>query len=237
VWQEINRKKPSIFHRSRKTIEIDEAFWSRLRGIARHEAATPFMVVLTGLGVLLNLTTCSEKIRIGTLVANRRRETEKVIGHFLNTLVLCLHIEPKMTFKQLLTQVRQTTLSAFLHQELPFERLAQMLKEEKNVDRAATFQVLLSYQMTRFVAVEHSCLQIAPLTWQRPASDTELTPTTFDMIFTLRETPAKLVGDVNYWSGIPRTFVAHVNGSLNSVLRQMGANIETRISSVCLKNH
>lgn len=137
-----------------------------------------------------------------------------------------------MTCRQLLRQVRQTTLSAFGHQEPPYEWLAQVLEKEKNVERASVFQVLLSYQMARFVSAESPGFKIAPLTWQHPASDTKLTPTTFDMIFTLRETPAKLVGSINYSSGIPMRIVAPMNGSLNTILRQMGDDIETRISAV-----
>jgi amino acid adenylation domain-containing protein len=231
TWQEIKPKKPSRFQRSREPIEIDENGLSQLKGIARREAATVFMVVVTALGVFLHLRTNNTNIRIGTLVANRRRETETTIGHFLNTVVLCLSIERNMTCRQLLRQVRQTTLSAFRHQELPYERLAQVLKE-KHVDRAATSQVLLSYQMARFDSLEGPGLKIAPLIWQQPASDSELTPTTFDMIFTLREAPAKLVGSVNYWSGIPRCTLSPLNGFLNSTLRQMDTDLETRISTV-----
>ena len=232
LWQETKPKTSLRLQRSREPIDIDEDSLSGLRGIARREGATPFMVVLTALSVFLHLTTGKEELRIGTLVANRRRGTENTIGHFLNTLVLCLSIKHNMTCKQLLKQVRQMTLSAFAHQELPFERLAQVLEKESNVKRASMFKVLLSYQMARYGSAEGPGFKIAPLTWQHPASDTEITPTTFDMIFTLRETPAQLVGSVNYRSGIPRRLVAPMNDSLNTILRQMGDDIETRISAV-----
>ena len=229
--QEINPQRPR-FQRSREPIEIDENALSHIRTIARREGVTPFMIVLTALSVFLHLTTSNREIRIGTLVANRRPGTENTIGHFLNTIVLCLAVEQNMTCKQLLRQVRQATLSAFGHQELPFERLARLLKEEKQVDRAATFPVLLSYQMARVGSLDQLGLKIAPLAWQQPATDSELTPTTFDMIFTLRETSTQLVGNVNYWSGIRSRIVAPMNCSLNGVLRQMCEDIEMQISTV-----
>jgi NRPS condensation-like uncharacterized protein/acyl carrier protein len=228
-------KKPKThlrFDRAREPIEVDENSFSRLRKMARREGATPFMVVLTALGVFLHRITGEEKLRIGTLVANRRRETENTIGHFLNTIVLCLAVDHNMTCRQLLRQVRHTTLSAFGHQELPFEWLVQALEKEGKIERPSVFRVLLSYQTARFVAVENSRLKIAPLTWQQPASDTETTPTTFDMIFTFRETSATLAGSVNYTSGITRRLAAPMNDSLNSILRQMGNDIAMRISTV-----
>jgi hypothetical protein len=232
TWHGIKSKKPSKFQRSREPIEIDENGLSHLRGIAQREAVTVFMVVVTALGVFLRLKTNTTEIRIGTLVANRRRETEKTIGHFLNTVVLCLSIEPYMTCRQLLRQVRQTTLSAFRSQDLPYERLSQVLKEGEHAQPASPPPVLLSYQTARFVAAEQPYLQIVPLTWQLPASMSEMTPTTFDLIITLRETSKRLAGNINYWSGIPRASLSPLNGFLNSTLRQMDDMIETRISTL-----
>jgi hypothetical protein len=230
ISQETKPEPLSGFHRSRQPIDIDETSWLRLRETARRESATPFMVVLTALSVFLHLTTGDEELRIGTLVANRRRETEKAIGHFVNTVILCLRIEHATTCKQLLRQVRQMTLSAFANQELPFEWLARVLEEERHVERRAIFQVLLSYQTAGVASPHHSGLKIAPMTWQQPA--TEINLTTFNMIFTLREMPGRLVGGVNYGGGIPGSVVARVNGSLNSILRQLAEDIEALVSKV-----
>ena len=157
------------------------------------------MIVVTALNILLYLETGQRDIRIGTLVANRgRKESESVIGHFLNTVILRAHIIPEITIKELLAQVRETILVAHAHQELPFEQLATVLEKENQIERNTLFQVLLSYQTHSSETHQIDGLSFAPFDLREAREAQEMSATAFDLIFNLRESSTKLTGAVNY---------------------------------------
>jgi amino acid adenylation domain-containing protein len=105
------------------------------------------MVLLGAFEVLLFRYTNQARIVVGTPIANRNRsELEDAIGLFTNTLVLCTTLAPDMTFRQLLAEVRTTTLGAYQHQDLPFEKLVSELQPERSLSQNPLFQVLFSFQ-------------------------------------------------------------------------------------------
>jgi non-ribosomal peptide synthetase component F len=172
--------------------------FAAVRELARNENCTLFTVLLVALNILLYLSTGETDIRIGTLVANRtRRETERVIGYFINTVILRTKLCPEMTVKETLRSVRDVAVEAYVHQELPYERLAR-LQEERKLTRASLCQVLFNYQS--LTSLPQSLAGLAFATWDLPYGNdvAELTPTTFDLIFALREASTKLTGTVNY---------------------------------------
>jgi acyl carrier protein/NRPS condensation-like uncharacterized protein len=193
------RKKEPDFRTFRQTIEVDENLFSNIQLVAKNENCTPFMVVVAALSLVLFDLTGQTDIRIGTLAANRRRkETELVMGHFVNTVILRITVTPRMTFTQLLRQVRYITLMAYTHQELPFEQLARALEAERNITRRSLFQVLVNYESYVRDSPESAGLTIAPLDLNRAVVDANVTPTTFDLTFDWRETSTRLTGSVNY---------------------------------------
>jgi amino acid adenylation domain-containing protein len=118
-----------------------------LRNVARREGATLFMTLLAGLQALLHRLTGQTDVTIGTPVANRNhREVEEIIGLFVNTLVLRGDLNGDPAFRDLLAQARETTLEAWAHQDLPFERLVDEIQTERDQSRPPLFQVLLALQ-------------------------------------------------------------------------------------------
>jgi non-ribosomal peptide synthetase component F len=103
-----------------------------------------------------------------------------------------------MTFSQLLRHVREVTLAAYTHQELPFEQLARVLEKELNVTRSSLFKVLLVYQNLNFHSLELRGLTFAPFDINQTEAGEKLTPTTFDLILNLRELSTKLTGTVTF---------------------------------------
>jgi non-ribosomal peptide synthetase component F len=157
------------------------------------------MVLVAALSVLLYLQTGQQDIRIGTLAANRSgRDSQGLIGHFVNTVILRTVLSPDMTWKQLLMHVRQVTLAAYANQKLPFERLARVLEEERKIERSSLFQILLSYQNSTFQAQKLTGLTFASLGGQLPTLDSKVTLTAYDLILNLREASTKFTGSVNY---------------------------------------
>jgi amino acid adenylation domain-containing protein len=228
------RKKRLSFRTSRHEIDLDEKLFSGVKAVSRKENVTPFMVLLAALNVLLHMYTGQRDIRIGTLVANRgRKEIEGLIGHFINTVILRTQLSPKMTFKQLLNQVRNVALAAYAHQELPFEQLAQTLEKQRNIDRASLFQVLFNYQSFSLESPEVVGLAFASLGWQQPRADLEVTLTEFDLIFNLRESSTKLTGAVTYKTDIFDDYVVvDMIGTFYRILEHMVFQPSRAVSTI-----
>ncbi|MGH8542895.1 MAG: amino acid adenylation domain-containing protein [Gammaproteobacteria bacterium] len=227
-----NSKRERRYETSHQLIEPDESLCANIRALSRQENCTLFMAVISALGILLHLYSGQPDIRIGTLVENRaRRSTEDTVGHYLNTVILCFHIEPYMTFQQVLRQVRNIILAAKANQELPFEHLARVLEREHNLDRSSISQVLVNYQHYHLDSMQTCGLTIASLDLQSPTIDTGVTLTGYDLIFNLRESSTKFTGTVNYKieSFEPKAMSKVIN-SFHSILGIMRSQLTNRIS-------
>ncbi|HSF40408.1 MAG TPA: amino acid adenylation domain-containing protein, partial [Thermoanaerobaculia bacterium] len=129
----------------RRSVRLPAALSLGLRQLGRSRGATPFMVLLAGFAALSARYTGATDVCVGTPVAGRSRpETEGLIGVFLNTLALRLDLSGDPAFGDLLTRVREETLAALAHQDLPFERLLEELRPERDLDRSPLFQVLFN---------------------------------------------------------------------------------------------
>ncbi|MEU9191455.1 amino acid adenylation domain-containing protein, partial [Streptomyces sp. NPDC048484] len=118
----------------------------RLRAVARENGASMFMTLQAAFSALLARYSGQDDFAVGTPVAGRNRaETEDLMGFFVNTLVLRTDLSGDPTFTELLGRVRETALSAYTHQDLPFEQLVDALATERDRSRSPLFQVLLNY--------------------------------------------------------------------------------------------
>ncbi|HEY0462313.1 MAG TPA: amino acid adenylation domain-containing protein [Pyrinomonadaceae bacterium] len=126
---------------------ISRSSLQKLNSICRECGVVPFMVLLSSFKILLFRYAHQSMIVVGTPIANRSHsELETVIGFFTNTLVLSSSLTPDMSFREFLAQVRDTTLGAYEHQELPFEKLVSELQPERSLSYNPLFQVMFTFQ-------------------------------------------------------------------------------------------
>ncbi len=142
-----DKLRPTIqsFNGKRYSIDLPPQLSDAVKRLAQHENATLFMVLLSTYQLLLHRYSGQDDILVGTPIAGRTQaELEPLIGFFVNSLVIRTRFAPQLTFRQLLSQVRETSIGAFSHQELPFEKLVETLTPLRNMSRNPIFQAMFS---------------------------------------------------------------------------------------------
>jgi amino acid adenylation domain len=144
-----DRPRPAMqsFRGASESFTLGRPVVAKLKALAQQEGATLFMVLLAAFKVLLQRYTGRDDIVIGSPIANRNRpEIEGIIGFFVNTLILRTNLSRKPTFRELLRRVREVTLNAYSHQDLPFEKLVEEIKPERRMNHNPLFQVMFVFQ-------------------------------------------------------------------------------------------
>jgi len=199
------------------TIVIPRALTDALKDLGRRENATLFMLLLAAFQTLLHRYSGQEVISVGSPIANRNRaEIEGLIGIFINTLVFQNELGDNPTFRALLRRVRQTTLEAYDHQDLPFETLVDRLNVARDMSHSPLFQVML-------------ILQNAPGGEQSGAGELEMEQleihsgtSTFDITLSVTE-------DAN---GLDASFEFNTDLFDKATIVRMGQHLETLLAGV-----
>jgi len=182
------RPPAQSFHGARIDFEFSSSLVAALHKLSRREGATIFMTLLTAYSILLSRYADQEDVVVGTPIANRhQRELEEMIGFFVNTLALRVNVQPELTFRDLLRNVRETTLNAYANQDVPFERLVEELQPPRELNRNPIFQVMLGVENTPHRKLNLPGIEIG-------IQEFGTNSTRFDLECYLREDEDKLLG-------------------------------------------
>lgn len=164
----------------------------RLTEISREHGVTLFMTILAAFQTLLYRYSGQETILVGSPIANRTRsELENLIGFFVNNLVLKADFSRAPDFVTLLKQVRDHTLQAYAHQDLPFENLVEILQPERNMSHAPIFQVMFVMQNTPMESMSLSDVRLKPVEAEQKIAK-------YDLSLIVMETPRGLFTEFEY---------------------------------------
>ncbi|MBO3462193.1 non-ribosomal peptide synthetase [Aetokthonos hydrillicola Thurmond2011] len=180
--------RPSVqtFRGSTEYFQLDHDLTQKLKTLSQQSGVSLFMTLLAAFATLLSRYSGQEDIIVGSPIANRQHsELESLIGLFVNTLVLRTQLQGNPTFLELLERVKEMTLGAYAHQDLPFERLVEELQPQRSLSYSPLFQVMFVLQNAPIGKLELPGLSITPLQLEEESAK-------FDLTLSIEETPSGL---------------------------------------------
>jgi amino acid adenylation domain-containing protein len=200
---------------------------SAVRELSRQERVTPFMVLLAAWNVLLWKYTGQEDVLVGSAHAHRNRtELENLIGFFVNSLVLRTNLSGNPSFRDLLARVREVTISAQAHQDLPFEKLVDELQLERDLSRTPVYQVAFTFQNAPEAELTAPGLTLSRL--QLPSQTSK-----FDLTLIITDSEPSMTGELEYSTDLfDEDTIASMAGHLETLLANAVAQPEQRLSEL-----
>jgi hypothetical protein len=214
-----DRARPAVMSQrgAMYSFTVAEDMLRKVEELSQREGVTLYMTLLAALQVVLWRYSGQEDIAVGTPVAGRKRtETEGLIGFFINTLVLRTRMRGEWSFRELLGEVRERTLEAYEHQDVPFEKLVDELEVERDMSRTPLFQVAMVLQNAG-----QEELQLGGLEVEEYSLAEENRTAKFDLTWGLWESGRGLQGGVEYNTDLyERETVARMVERWQGVLEQ-----------------
>jgi amino acid adenylation domain-containing protein len=197
-----------------------------LRGLSRRHGVTFFMTLLAAFQTVLARSSGQDDIVVGTDLANRTQlDTEKLIGFFVNLLPIRTQLSGDPSFRTVLERVRESSLGAFAHQDIPFEKLVEELRPERSLSRNPLVQVLFVMQNTPQPVREFGGLKLSPL----GVSSTSR----FDLVLFINDPDGTASTAWMYNPNLfDRSTIARMAGLYETLLKSVAADPEIKLSSI-----
>jgi surfactin family lipopeptide synthetase A len=223
----ISRTRPAIqtFGGAMRTFSLPASLSDAVRQLSRQEGVTLYMTLLAAFNVLLQRYSGQEDILIGSNTAGRNYPgSEKLLGYFLNTIVLRTDLSGNPTFRQVLDRVRRTTLDALSNDEAPLDRLVAELQPQRDVKRNALFQVLFSLEPP---------VTITEPGWDITCIDVETGTTKFELCLVLDDRPDGLLCRFIYNTGLfDGDAISRIGSHWQTLLESIVAQPEQQIGKL-----
>ena len=189
-----DRPRPSVQSSAgaREPFSLSHEVSEALELLSQREDCTLFMTLLAAFTVLLHRYTGQEDLIVGTNIAHRNRtELEKLIGFFVNMLPLRTRCSDNLSFRQFLKQVREVTLGAYAHQELPFDKLVEDLRPERTLTHTPIFQTVFSLQNAPSERARKTLLEMERISVDRGTAK-------FDLVMNMWQSGRRLHGSLEF---------------------------------------
>jgi aspartate racemase len=213
----------------RQSVALPKALSEALKALSRQEGTTLFMTLLAAFKILLHRYTGQDDLVVGTPIANRNRlEIEGLIGFFVNTLVLRTDLAGNPSFRELLRRVREVCLGAYARQDLPFERLVEELRLERDMSRNPLFQVMFVLENISLRSAELPGLTLSAI---EADSETALFDLTLQIIDAKQGLTAAFVYNTDLFEAAT---ITRMLGNFQTLLEAVVADPEQRLSNLAL---
>jgi amino acid adenylation domain-containing protein len=226
-----DRPRPAVqtYRGARQPFHLDDELRRRLEAVARGEGATLFMVLLAAFQVLLGKYAGTHDVVVGSPIAGRTRaETEGLIGFFVNTLALRADLSADPDFRGLLAQVRERTLGAHEHQDLPFEKLVEELGIERSLSHTPLVQAVFALQSGSADGLRLAGLETETL-------EVEQETAKFDLTLSLQAREHGLEGRIAYGTDLfDAATIARLVAHYRTLLEGIAADPGRRLSELSL---
>ena len=227
----LDRPRPALErHRgARETLSLEAPLAEKLVELSRREGVTLFMTLLAAFQTLLHRYTGQPDVVVGLPIAGRNRsELEGLIGLFVNTLVLRGELSGNPSFREVLGRVRKVALEAYAHQDVPFEKLVEELRPERDLSRNPLFQVMFVLQNVPLEPLELKDVTSSPMDLNRRTAHLDLT-------LYMRETEQGLKATAEYNTDLfDRGTIERMLEHFAVLLESIVADPEQRISELAL---
>ena len=188
------------FRGGHERFTLSMSLTEEVKALSRREDSTLFMTLLAAFTCLLHRYTGQEDVVVGVPVAGRHRvELEALIGFFINSIVLRADLSGNPSFREVLQRVRRTTLEAFAHQNVPFEKLVEELPLERDLSRNPLFQI--TFQLINTPELDGAARDASRIRRREPRGampEVQRGTAIFDLAFDLLEVPEGLFGQFEY---------------------------------------
>ena len=226
-----DRPRPTVQtnNGSIQNFHLSEGILKKLRDLSFHHGVTLYVTLLAAFKTLLFRYTGQTDFAVGSPIANRNRsEVEGLIGLFVNNLVLRTNLSGDPVFTELMERVREVTLDAYAHQDVPFEKLVEVLNPARDMSHSPLFQVMFAFQNFSRPTLE---LQGLTLTSEMINVGASM----FDLTVYMQEAEGGLSGIVEYNTDLfnPETIMRMI-GQFEMLLESITRNPEQRISKLAL---
>jgi amino acid adenylation domain-containing protein len=204
---------------------IDPKLVQQLRDLGRSERATLYHVVMAAWKILLLRHSNQRDLVVGTFISNRRHaEVESVVGFFVNTVAVRTRLEGDVSVRQAVSRVRDSTVAAVSHNDVPFEQLVQEFNPARNLGITPIFQVCLSFESKTGAGRRFHNLELQSWPLQMQVSK-------FDLTLWLTDSPDGLCASLEYATGLftretAERMLAHFGRILEEMVGQPDSSVD-----------
>jgi NRPS condensation-like uncharacterized protein/alpha-ketoglutarate-dependent taurine dioxygenase len=222
-------KQPGQSHQGAvQSLVLNRELTDELRAFSQREGVTLFMTLLAAYETLVYRYSKQQDILVGTPIAGRNRaQIEGLIGFFVNMLALRTNVSGGLRFRELLAQVREVTLEAYAHQDLPFDKLVEVLQPKRKPHHTPLFQttfVLQNIPLSQTLKLPG--LTLAPY-------EIALVQPQYDFTLTIWEEPGQLTARLKYLTALFESdTITRILENYEAILRRIIAQPDMRLNSI-----